>query len=631
MDFQSLNPKRKISPPPSELSKLRTPLTDGEKEVLFFFDRNLALQWEIYIQPHLNGLRPDFVLLNPNSGIAVFEVKSWDLAAMSYYVEFTPEGKPELRATKTKDKKDFRKEKDNPVEKVILYKNSIANLYCPQINNDCIDKSKSYLSLITAGVIITTATTQQIEPLLCPFYVERNLTEKAKNYYPFAGSDALQANSLNLVFPSSKWNRSKFMQPEIADALRRWLVEPDFAATQRQPLELNAKQRQLAANRTQSGYRRIRGSAGSGKSLVLAARAAHLSVEKKKVLVVSFNITLWHYLRDLAVRYPIPGRTINESTTWLHFHEWCKQVICNEAGLFNEYDALWNNCANVLEVLETEIVALTNRAIDVAGSSLTTYDAILVDEGQDYNPFWWNTLRRVLRQGGEMVLVADETQDLYERARNWTEEAMNGAGFSGPWVQLDICYRLPPALIQTLKDFAKQYLPQVKLNLPQAELSELDQYPVRLRWIQLSLMHNVAKECVDAVLEISDAADSVVAYADITLLVPTHKIGLAAVAELEGKKFKVCHIFDETQQEQKSRKMAFFMGDARIKACTIHSFKGWEARYIVIAITPDTDLEAAYVAMSRLKRHSEGSYLTVVCSNPALEAFGTTWTTFEKR
>jgi len=594
MDFQSLNSKRRISPPPSELSELRPPLTAGEKEVLFFFDRNLALDWEIYIQPHLNGLRPDFILLNPNGGIAVFEVKDWNLAAMSYDTKSPQIGKPELWVTQKVQPFTSSRIK-NSVKQVVSYKDCIANLYCPEINNNCIDKSKSYFSLITAGVIFTTATTQELESLLHPFYAARNLLEKAKPYHPLAGSDAITADDLKTVFPSATRKRD-LMQPEMADSLRRWLIEPDFSITQRQPLELNAKQRQLAANRTKSGYRRIRGSAGSGKSLVMAARAAHLSTEGKQVLVVSYNITLWHYLRDLAARYPMPGQTINKSTTWLHFHEWCRQVICNEAGLFNEYNALWPDNVDVSEVLETEIVALTNRAIDSAGSSLTTYDAILVDEGQDYNPMWWNTLRRVLREGGEMVLVADETQDLYKRARSWTEEAMNGAGFSGPWVQLDICYRLPPVLIQTLQDFAEKHLSQIKLNLPQAEPAELDLYPVQLRWVQLKSSDRIAEECVTAMLEIPGAANSVVTYADITLLVPTHRIGLAAVERLESQNFKVCHIFDQTQGEQRSRKMAFFMGDARIKACTIHSFKGWEARYIVIAITPYTDLEAAYVA-----------------------------------
>ncbi len=77
---------RLICPPREELGRLRTPLTAGEWRVLEFFDRHLPVGWEIYVQPHLNGLRPDFVLLHPYAGIAVFEVKDWDLDAMSYFV-----------------------------------------------------------------------------------------------------------------------------------------------------------------------------------------------------------------------------------------------------------------------------------------------------------------------------------------------------------------------------------------------------------------------------------------------------------------------------------------------------------------------------------------------------------------
>lgn len=623
---------RFVSPSEHELDNLRTPLTVGEKRVFEFFNQNLSEDWEIYIQAHLNGLRPDFVLLNPKVGIAVFEVKDWDLTALPYYVRYssTESHNPELWA-KSRDGKDFRI-KDNPVEKVLIYKNSIANLYCPQINNNCTDQSTAYLSLITAGVIVTTADTKTLEELFFPFYQARNLLGRAKLYHPLVGCDALLSNDLETVFPTaSQWRVSRFMKPEIATSLRGWLVEPDFSTTQRQPLELNPKQRQLATSRTRSGYRRIRGAAGSGKSLVLAARAAQLSIEHKDTLVVSFNITLWHYLRDLAVRYPLPGKTINRYITWLHFHEWCKQVICSEAGLNNEYNALWKGNLDISEVLEIDIVQLTNKAIDIAGAQITKYDAILVDEGQDYNPIWWNTLRRVLKSSGEMVLVADETQDLYERARSWTEDAMNGAGFSGPWVQLETCYRMPHSLIKYLRDFARVYLPDLKLNLPTAQVSELDLYPTHLSWIQLSSFQSIAKECVSAALKMPGlATPNVVAYPDIVLLLPTHKLGLACVSLLNEKNFNVIHIFDVDQQEQKSRKMAFFMGDARIKACTIHSFKGWEARYMVIAISEDTDLESAYVAMSRLKRHTEGSYLTVVCSNPILEDFGRKWTVFEK-
>lgn len=115
------------------------------------------------------------------------------------------------------------------------------------------------------------------------------------------------------------------------------------------------------------------------------------------------------------------------------------------------------------------------------------------------------------------------------------------------------------------------------------------------------------------------------AYPDLTLLLPNHLIGLECVALVEKKGFNVLHIFSQSQREQKPKKMNFFMGDARIKACTIHSFKGWESRYMVIGITESTDPATVYVAMSRLKRHAKGSHLTVVCSAPELKSYGETW------
>ena len=78
---------RFVSPPINHLDSLRQPLTKGERLVFDFFNAHLAQEWEIYLQPHLNGLRPDIVLLHPEAGIAVFEIKDWDLDAMEYWVE----------------------------------------------------------------------------------------------------------------------------------------------------------------------------------------------------------------------------------------------------------------------------------------------------------------------------------------------------------------------------------------------------------------------------------------------------------------------------------------------------------------------------------------------------------------
>jgi hypothetical protein len=76
------------------------------------------------------------------------------------------------------------------------------------------------------------------------------------------------------------------------------------------------------------------------------------------------------------------------------------------------------------------------------------------------------------------------------------------------------------------------------------------------------------------------------------------------------------------------------MGDARTKAATVHSFKGWESRAMVVHVgkvgTP-AERSAVYVALSRLKRSLAGSFLTVVCSAPELETYGRTWPVFENR
>ena len=59
--------QRIIDPPKNQWQQLPTPLTDGERAVytLFHDSDNFALEWEMYIQPYLNGLRPDLVFLNP--------------------------------------------------------------------------------------------------------------------------------------------------------------------------------------------------------------------------------------------------------------------------------------------------------------------------------------------------------------------------------------------------------------------------------------------------------------------------------------------------------------------------------------------------------------------------------------
>lgn len=619
-----MSTSRFVSPPKSQFHKLRQPLTSGEKLVFEFFDAHLPEDWEIYIQPHLNGLRPDFVILNPKVGIGVFEVKDWDLNAMDYRIEEQRNRPPKLIGTK--DGKSFSLQSQNPIEKVQQYKQEIFNLYCPRLEQG------SGFAAITAGVIFPFASEQQVCTLFNKSMLYRNMI-KYSNFYPVVGADSLQSGDLLRVFPEGKRYYSKYMNQDLYLDFKNWLIEPDFAAEQRKPLMLDKAQKSFVNSRTKNGYRRIRGAAGSGKSLVLAARAAELLAEGKTVLVVTYNITLLHYLMDVAVRWPRGEGKTRKDITWLNFHYWCKRV-CMESGHEDDYKALWGN-SDEDDVLNIALPALVNRIIDTVPDEVTHYDAVLVDEGQDFMPHWWALLRRVCLDEGEMLLVADATQDIYDTAKSWTDEAMKGAGFSGTWAELETSYRLPQLALDKVCEFASEFMPPELVNLPKSAQLGLAIEPCNLRWVQVN-ESNAIDVCCDELmrLAIENNFNDGLSITDSTFLCDSRKLGFEVIKKLGIKGVKTVHTFAHDDKESRRQKVGFYMGDARIKATTLHSFKGWESRALVIYVSNKTDLKTLaliYTGLTRLKRHEEGSCLTVVSCSEKLLEYGKKWPEFESK
>jgi hypothetical protein len=617
---------RFVSPPIDQHKKLRQQLTVGEQMVFNFFNSNLSEEWEIYLQPHLNGLRPDFVLLNPNSGIAVFEIKDWDFTAMHYWIEERKDKAPILLASK--DGKQFSRQNDNPVEKIYKYKQEIFDLYCPRL------QQRFGFAVITAGIIFTKAPENAVKQLFQKSLEYRGMT-KYPQYNPLSGVESLQSGNLKTVFPEGLRAKSLYMSDDMANDFRNWLIEPDFAKSQRMPLELDNTQLSFVKSRTQSGYRRIKGPAGSGKSLVLAARAAELLKEDKNILVVTYNITLLHYLMDIAVRWGTAGGKTRTLVTWLNFHSWCKRVH-DECDRTEQYSKFWqevdeNNSAQFRTFLNEVLPGFVNSLLDDSktASLIQKYDAILVDEGQDFLPSWWNILRKICTPGGEMLLVADATQDIYETARSWTDEAMTGAGFlGGRWAELKVSYRLPPNALEAVRVFAELFLPKDTLDMPAAEQLELDIFPCFLKWIHTT-PEKAISTCEQAIMDMApNATPEILAISDITFLSNSQCFGLEVINALNKTGMNTVHTFSMDTQESRRKKMGFYMGDARIKATTLHSFKGWESRALVIFIgerVTNKDLALVYTGLTRLKRHLKGSYLTVVSCAERLKEYGKYW------
>jgi len=608
-------PKRVIEPSLAQLGQLRTPLTPGEWKSLRLLDETLPAKWEIYVQPHLNGCRPDFVLLNPFIGIGVLEIKDWNLKYPEYHWE-TGHNRSQ-RIVGTHDGKSFRVL--NPARQLRHYKEEIFELYCPRLER------RAGFAAISAG-------------LLFPFAAEsdvRDLFGSSGRYDYAVGRETFESREIGRLFPAAGLPSSRLMSEDLAEDIRAWLREPDYSREQRMPLPLDRNQAELAMTRTASGYRRIRGPAGSGKSAVLAARAALLSAQGKSVLVVTFNITLWHYLRDLCAR---TRRGPVNSIAWMNFHSLCRRLVTLLA-LEDTSDSIWKdhfeqNADGFNDVPRLVMEELSREPPDV----IEQYDAILVDEGQDFQPEWWQLLRKLLKPGGEMVLVADATQDLYETAHLWTESAMIGAGFSGRWSELPVTYRLPMPLLDLAAEFARTFLPSTGRQEPIAAQGELATEPCHLRWVQVerTLLPETAVDELFRLVKIDQSAS--LAMSDLTVLVDRISVGQLIAEELKTRNIRTTDTFaaesDDPKtisREDRRKKLAFWKGAPTVKATTLHSFKGWEGRSLVLCLTNAGGVRAkaaAYAGLTRLKRHPRGSYLTVVCCDRRLRSFGSHWPAF---
>jgi superfamily I DNA/RNA helicase len=339
----------------------------------------------------------------------------------------------------------------------------------------------------------------------------------------------------------------------------------------------------------------------------------------------------------------------------LNFHSWFKRITL-EAGAEKSYKELWekhfeaekakkktsedaDSAKESERKLDKQMAIIIDGIIARHSRNIGRYDAILVDEGQDLNPSWWNCLRKLLIPGGEMLLVADESQDIYEKSALWTEDSMKGCSLSPQWVRLENSYRIPNVLIPILKDFADRFIPEKQVDLPQ---EEDEFFSANLRWRQTTSPNIVTAAFEEVVAMAGIKLPSIVPFADVTIAVSNKALGIGLIKRLAAENIKVIHTFDlqtdsnrgvkADKRKERRKKLFFYKGDARIKITTIHSLKGLESRSLILCLEgldPCLSGKLLYTGMTRLKRSDEGSHLTVVSSVNELINHGSTWPKYQ--
>ena len=228
----------------------------------------------------------------------------------------------------------------------------------------------------------------------------------------------------------------------------------------------------------------------------------------------------------------------------------------------------------------------------------------------------------MLRPGGEMLLVADRTQNLFNRS-DWAESGTAGGGFSGPWTELKGTYRMPVDLVPIVREFAETYLPEQGRDLPSIELDhpalEDAHEPTIRRWLNVADV-DVVEAAADEVVRLFSEVEGL-SPSDVVLLAD-HEIGVAIMTELRARGNDVISLFTLNDGDARKRlKRAFWAGRPGIKGCTVHSFKGWESRAIVYVPSVMGEL-LLYIAMTRVKAApSRSACISVINAVDSLRSF----------
>ena len=582
-----------LVPSIEEFDRLVNPLNDGERRVARCL-HELDDAWTVYVQPRLGMDIPDFVAVHADYGVCVIEVKDWSPGKYR-----NNNGRIECRSGN-----GWTPVNEHPRYQAYRYRSTIFEQFFAFPDDDA-----TIMPSVRGIVVMLNYKKKTARELL--------QVSKATPWSSIAvyGTEALDEfdDALRGPAPAAPPARS-------LHRLHKHLMDGVHVARLIEPQRLSDAAKNVETNPSKAKMRRIRGAAGCGKSYGLAARAARLAAEGKSVLVLSFNATLAHYLQALVSSHCASYGANPARVSCVYFHGYCSRLA-------DDADAAGITFTIPTGLAPHEVPVAKALAAYEAGF-VRTYDAVLVDEGQDFELDWWNMLRHHARSNddAEMLLVSDPTQNIYDNV-SWTEEReMRGAGFSGPWTELGDSYRIPDDMISIMRTFGTTYVGGDVAGpvrpADAAEIRGVSAHTVR-RWQNVRTTHELGRRIGAMTADLLERSTSLSA-SEVVFLCETHEQGLAAVHELETRGHDVHHIFATDKTQQRRRKERFWPDAPGVKGCTVHSFKGWEARAVIAGIgTTPRSRRLAYVAMTRLKSDPLGrkAFIGIVNADPALHAF----------
>lgn len=221
---------------------------------------------------------------------------------------------------------------------------------------------------------------------------------------------------------------------------------------------------------TPEGPQRIRGLAGSGKTIVLALKAAYLHAQHPdwKIAVTFQTRSLYQQFEDLVTRFTFEHSSDKPDFSRLQLlHAW---GATNKDGVYKMIARSLNatyrdfNFAVGTYGRENAFAGVCRELLSIAeGSELNPlFDAILIDEAQDLPIEFFRLAYRFTTEPKRIVWAFDELQNLSESAMPTTDDLFGRAEDGTPLVNLEnranearqditlpVCYRNSPWALTT--------------------------------------------------------------------------------------------------------------------------------------------------------------------------------------
>ncbi len=365
----------------------REPEHDSERRVLDAL-RRLDDDWHVFHNIKWQGLRrgrqgdgeTDFALFHPSRGILVIEAKGGEIGLEDgEFVRLLPDGR--------------RKAITNPFDQAAACKRQLREFLCGSVDG---------LDLIPRVGHAVALPHGRVDGDLGP-QGPREIVIDRDDLDDITGSVERVAKHWDPPTPLDDDHLTSIRRLLLPSVQVRCLLADHVADANRAIIELTDEQFYVLDGLAENRQALVTGGAGTGKTVLATERVRRLAAlgDDARVLFVCFNRPLGD---ALAAEFADDPNVIAGN-----FHRLVRNTLADAEVPFPQpvTPEWWAHDA-------------VSQFPDAAAKLGFEVDAVVVDEGQDFRPLWWDALRLVMRDpdDGWFYVFADAQQAVY--VDDWT-------------------------------------------------------------------------------------------------------------------------------------------------------------------------------------------------------------------